>query len=161
MEASPEQIAALISYLRILPQPETGTRLAPERRQPNEAPRPDSHATVPVLVAANTSPALPKDNAMSAMIADSSGKSAMPLVPAVNSGRQLYVGRGCIACHGPKAEGTRIAPSLIGVSERFSGDKLSNLLHHPTDKMRDGGMPAVTVNDEQMAELIAYLSSLK
>jgi mono/diheme cytochrome c family protein len=95
------------------------------------------------------------------MIADSGGKPAMPLVPSPNPGRQLYVGRGCIACHGPKAEGTRLAPSLIGVSDRFPGDKLSDLLHHPTDKMRDGGMPAVTVSEEQMTNLITYLSSLK
>jgi mono/diheme cytochrome c family protein len=34
------------------------------------------------------------------------------------------------------------------------------LLHHPKKEMRDGGMPAVTVNDAQMKQLVAYLSSL-
>jgi mono/diheme cytochrome c family protein len=161
VEASPEQFAALITYLRTLPQPEPGKRVAPEHGLPDEASRPGSHATVPVLVAANTSPVLPKDNAIKAMIADSGGKPAIPVAQAPNPGRQLYVGRGCIACHGPKAEGTRIAPSLIGISERFPGEKLPYLLHHPTSKMRDGGMPAVTVSDEQLAELVTYLSSLK
>jgi len=161
VEASPEQIAALISYLRSLPLQEPGRLAAPEHRLSNAMVRQDAHPTDSVLVATNSSPAMLKDNAIPAMVADSGGKPAMPLVPAPNPGRQLYVGRGCIACHGPKAEGTRIAPSLIGISDRFPGDKLSYLLHHPTDKMRDGGMPAVTVNDEQMAELIAYLSSLK
>jgi mono/diheme cytochrome c family protein len=76
-------------------------------------------------------------------------------------GRELFVARGCIACHGINAQGTRIAPSLIGVANKFPGGKLPFLLQHPTSKMRVGGMPAVTVNDAQMTELVAYLSSLK
>jgi mono/diheme cytochrome c family protein len=77
-----------------------------------------------------------------------------------SGGRKLFVSQGCIACHGPAARGTNIAPSLIGVTAKFPGDQLPALLHHPTSKMRAGGMPAVTLDDAQMTDLVAYLSSL-
>ncbi len=32
----------------------------------------------------------------------------------VDAGRQLYVDKGCAVCHGQNAEGTSIAPSLLG-----------------------------------------------
>ena len=77
------------------------------------------------------------------------------------AGRSLFVAQGCAACHGSTAQGTRFAPSLIDITTKFPGDKLSTLLHHPTSKMRDGGMPAVTVNDSQMQQLVAYMAGLK
>ena len=59
------------------------------------------------------------------------------------------------------AQGTRLAPSLTGVADKFPGDALVNLLRHPTSKMRDGGMPTISVNEAQMSDLVAYLSSLR
>lgn len=76
-------------------------------------------------------------------------------------GRQLFVDRGCIACHGMNAQGTRLAPSLIGVADKFPGDKLPYLLRHPTSKMRDGGMPTISLNEAQLNDLVTYLSSLR
>jgi mono/diheme cytochrome c family protein len=76
-------------------------------------------------------------------------------------GRALFRSQGCFACHGANAQGTNLAPSLIGVGAKFPGDSLPNLLHHPTSKMRAGGMPVITVNDAQMVQLVAYLQSLK
>jgi ubiquinol-cytochrome c reductase cytochrome b subunit len=161
VEASPDQIAALVSYLRSLPMPGRGKQVTAEHGLADEALSQEPHVAAPVLVAANKPPALPKDNTIPATVADSSRRSAISIASTSVPGRQIFVAQGCIACHGPKAEGTRITPSLIGVSERFPGDKLPYLLQHPTNKMRDGGMPTVTVNDEQMTELVTYLSSLK
>jgi mono/diheme cytochrome c family protein len=72
----------------------------------------------------------------------------------------LFVSQGCSACHGPTGEGTHFAPSLIGVGKKFPGNALPTLLHHPTSKMRAGGMPTVKVNDAQLVQLVAFLSSL-
>ena len=75
-------------------------------------------------------------------------------------GRALFLSQGCAACHGPTAHGTQFAPSLINISKKFPGDKLPYLLHHPTAKMKAGGMPTVALPDQQFSQLIAYLDSL-
>jgi mono/diheme cytochrome c family protein len=75
-------------------------------------------------------------------------------------GHALFVSQGCSACHGTSGEGTHFAPSLIGVGKKFPGDALPTLLRHPTSKMRAGGMPTVKVNDAQLVQLVAFLSSL-
>jgi mono/diheme cytochrome c family protein len=77
-----------------------------------------------------------------------------------STGSVFFIAQGCAACHGTTGEGTHFAPSLIGITAKFPGDKLPNLLHHPTVKMRNGGMPAVVMNDSQMSLLVAYLSTL-
>jgi mono/diheme cytochrome c family protein len=59
-----------------------------------------------------------------------------------------------------EAKGTHFAPSLIGITKKYLPAQLTDLLHHPKKQMRAGGMPAVTVNDAQMKQLVAYLSGL-
>lgn len=75
-------------------------------------------------------------------------------------GREIFVANGCAACHGDNGTGTQFAPSLVGITNRFPGAKLPYLLHHPTSKMRDGGMPEVNVHGDDMQHLVAYLGSL-
>ena len=159
--APPDQMGSLISYLRTLPMPQPGKPIAKEPAQSNEASQQETHPATPVYVSLNNPPAVPEGNANPKAIVDSSVTPTASATTPPGSGRQLFIARGCIACHGVNAQGTQIAPSLIGVSARFSGDKLPYLLRHPSNKMRDGGMPPVTVNDEQMAELVVYLSSLQ
>jgi len=79
----------------------------------------------------------------------------------VQLGRELFRSHGCFACHGKSAQGTSLAPSLVGVSQRYPGDRLSELLHHPSSKMQEGGMPAITLAGPQFDELLAFLASLK
>jgi mono/diheme cytochrome c family protein len=76
------------------------------------------------------------------------------------AGRAVFVANGCMACHGRNAQGTHFAPSLIDITKLYPPAQLTNLLHHPKPAMRAGGMPAVMVNDAEMKELVAYLSSL-
>ena len=161
MVASPEQIVSLVSYLRTLPVPQPGGLPGPEQRVPEEASQPEMRPATPVHAGENAPHEAPAVNAVSGRPAAASEQAAASAATQPSSGRELFVERGCIACHGTDAQGTRIAPSLIGVAARFPGDKLPYLLHHPTSKMRDGGMPAVTVDEAQMTELVAYLSSLK
>jgi mono/diheme cytochrome c family protein len=48
----------------------------------------------------------------------------------------------------------------VGITRKFPGEKLPYLIHHPTKKMRDGGMPTINVQGEDMQHLVAYLGSL-
>jgi mono/diheme cytochrome c family protein len=150
---TPKQIASLISYLRTLPAPQRQSQSFAQLvvAEPAVVEPLALHETRPepaAPLAVNSSP-------------NPGANGAVAEAAQLNAGRTLFVSQGCIACHGPKAQGTHIAPSLIRVSTRFPGDKLPALLHNPTSKMRNGGMPAVVLNDAQIVELVAYLSSLE
>jgi ubiquinol-cytochrome c reductase cytochrome b subunit len=82
------------------------------------------------------------------------------LDPLVARGKGIFTERGCSACHGENGVGTAVAPSLVGVTSRFSKDGLVSLLHHPSPKMKAGGMPDVDVPNAEMDALIVYLGSL-
>jgi ubiquinol-cytochrome c reductase cytochrome b subunit len=75
-------------------------------------------------------------------------------------GHAVFVSQGCAACHGVNAGGTHFAPALVGISGKFPGEALPNLLHHPDAKMKAGGMPPVTANAAEMKQLLAYLTTL-
>jgi ubiquinol-cytochrome c reductase cytochrome b subunit len=159
--ASAEQIGSLISYLRTLPMPSPARQFALGHIVPDVASQTENRPAPPVFVATNTPPAFPGESAVPNRRADSVETATAPAAAQTSPGREIFVSRGCIACHGVHAQGTRLAPALVGVADRFPGGKLLDLLHHPTSKMRDGGMPVITLNDAQMSELIAYLSSLR
>jgi mono/diheme cytochrome c family protein len=161
MVASPEQIVALVFYLRTLPVPQPGGQAVPEQRLPEEASQPETRPPPRIHAGESAPPEIQAANAIESAPAALREPAAASAATQPSPGRELFLARGCVACHGTDAQGTRIAPSLIGVANKFPGEKLPYLLHHPTSKMRDGGMPAVTVDDAQMTELVAYLSSLQ
>jgi ubiquinol-cytochrome c reductase cytochrome c subunit len=78
----------------------------------------------------------------------------------IAAGRQLYL-TGCVSCHGANAEGTDLAPTLIGVGAASADFQLST-----------GRMPAANGNDRQairkqpaytpdeIRSLVAYVASL-
>ncbi len=149
ISASPTELGSLVAYLRTLAAPQPGKE-APIAKPttnaavaPEPSPSPNSSAVPNPAAAATTA----------APVANPAG--AQP-----SAGHALFVSQGCAACHGPSAEGTHFAPSLIGVGKKFPGAALPTLLHNPTTKMRAGGMPVVKVNDAQMVQLVAFLSSL-
>ncbi|MHB1840439.1 MAG: c-type cytochrome [Acidobacteriaceae bacterium] len=78
----------------------------------------------------------------------------------ITEGHAIFVSNGCSSCHGQQGTGTHFAPSLVGITHKFPGEKLPYLIHHPTKKMRDGGMPTINVQGEDMQHLVAYLGSL-
>lgn len=81
--------------------------------------------------------------------------------PEAAKGKEIFQQQSCNACHGDNAEGTAAAPKLIGVSAKFSPEKIEALLHHPTAKMTEGGMVPVDLSPADMTALVSYLSSLK
>ena len=156
----------LIAYLRGLRSPREQAQLAPAVAETGgsvpypemPAPPPDSVPAAPAVT--NVAPAKPAP----AQVAAAATPGAQPLTPSAASptpGRTLFLTQGCAACHGQMAQGTRFAPSLIGIGKKFPGDKLPYLLHHPTSQMRDGGMPTVTLNGPQLQQLVDYLNSLE
>ncbi len=80
--------------------------------------------------------------------------------PVARKGKDLFTDRGCGACHGDDGSGTALAPSLVGVTNKFPKDRLAALLHNPSAKMKAGGMPNVDATAEEMEALIAYLGTL-
>jgi len=87
--------------------------------------------------------------------ADDTSAAAM-----VARGEAIFKSHTCSTCHGEAARGTVAAPALVGMAKRRSPEQLKQILHHRTRAMIYGGMPPVSVSQNDMAALIAYLSSL-
>ncbi len=88
----------------------------------------------------------------------------------VTQGRQLFTGQGgCIACHGPQAKGTQLAPDLtdttwINVSGR-NYDEIVTLINTgvPQPASHPGPMPPMggaNLTSDQVHALAAYVISL-
>lgn len=154
IQATPEQVGSLIAYLRTLRVP---NQPAPKRTETVAQVDPPALANpaapvAPVSANSQPNPTAPATGAVN-------GKTAS--VTDTAPGRALFRSHGCVACHGVNAQGTPLAPSLLGVADKYPGDKLPALLHNPTRKMQEGGMPPITLDDRQIADLVAYLGSLK
>jgi ubiquinol-cytochrome c reductase cytochrome b subunit len=149
VDASPADLASLVAYLHTLPAPQPGNVPQAEQPIPSTSAEPEPSPTPTA-----SAPSNPSAPATAAAPTTASGGTQR------TEGHALFVSQGCAACHGPSGEGTHFAPSLIGVGKKFPGSALPTLLHHPTSKMRAGGMPTVKVNDAQLVELVAFLSSL-
>src|SRR5580704_6541514 len=97
--------------------------------------------------------------------AASSAPPAAPAPPSADplivKGATIFAAGPCGDCHGTRGEGTDKAPALIGISQKYSADRLAFLLHHRTPEMIDGGMPSVDLDQAETAALVAYLRSLK
>lgn len=152
-----EQRNAVIAYLRTLRLPQAQQAQAQAQAQA-APPAAEQGGSVPYPDMPPAAAASPNAAAPAAMTAAQAPTAAAAVAP--SPGRALFLSQGCAACHGPTAHGTQFAPSLINIGKKFPGDKLPYLLHHPTAKMRAGGMPMVTLKDAQLSQLVAYLGSL-
>ena len=81
--------------------------------------------------------------------------------PLAAKGKAIFESHYCTACHGEGGVGTAAAPALIGVGAKFSPDQITELLRHPTAKMKAGGMPTPEFPPDEMKALVAYVASLK
>jgi mono/diheme cytochrome c family protein len=152
--ASPKDVTSMVAYLR---------SLAPGKTVQPQTKAQETSATTPAQngPAAVATPAA-KPNTESATAAEPASAKAQSASSnlATSAGRSIFLANGCLACHGKDAQGTHFAPSLIGITKKYPPAQLTDLLHHPKKEMRAGGMPAVTVNDAQMKQLVTYLSNL-
>jgi mono/diheme cytochrome c family protein len=86
---------------------------------------------------------------------------AAALDPVAATGKKVYDGESCDACHGENGVGTNVGPKLAGATAQKSAEELTNLLRHPTAKMIEGEMKAVDVSDDDLKALVAYIKSVK
>src|SRR6476469_526554 len=71
-------------------------------------------------------------------------------------GEHLYDAH-CARCHGDEGRGTRSAPSLVPF--HWSYDEALELVRHPICDMPP--IPASAVSDAQVAQIVAYLKTIK
>ncbi len=80
-------------------------------------------------------------------------------------GRRLFVSKGCVRCHAVWGEGGTGGPDLGKVSPAGSFLQLAGILwnHSPqmTERMGEKGIRRPTFTPEEMAQLVAYLYSLR
>ena len=81
--------------------------------------------------------------------------------PLAAKGKAIFESLYCTACHGEGGVGTAAGPALIGVSAKFSTEQMTEILRHPTSKMKAGGMPTPDLSPDDMKALVAYIASLK
>ena len=73
-----------------------------------------------------------------------------------DSGERLYEGY-CRRCHGEEGRGTTQGPSLIPFD--WSDAEARELIRHPVCNMPP--VPASVVSDAQVAQIVAYLKTIK
>ena len=163
--ATPEEVSSVVAYLRTL---SPGNMKKPEKPQ-GASTVPVAHNEPAVANTSNTSASKPNTAAAvepgnAAASASTASAPAKPQAAAASNstapGRAIFVANGCFACHGREAQGTHFAPSLIDITKKYPPTQLAYLLRHPRKEMTAGGMPTVTVDDAQLRQLVAYLSSL-
>ncbi len=78
---------------------------------------------------------------------------------AESQGKEIFKAHGCAECHGTDGvAGTAAAPALAGTGKNFAPALLTTMLKHPTARMQQGGMPPVSLGDDELKALVAYVS---
>jgi mono/diheme cytochrome c family protein len=156
-----QERGAIIAYLRTM-HAAMQASAQPVQAAPPEIASSGGSVPYPEMAPAPATPAVANTSA------GTGAASAPATAPAVNAaalapspGRALFLGQGCAACHGLAGQGTQFAPSLVGVANKFPGNSLPDLLHHPTAKMKAGGMPTVALTGTPLQQLVSYLASLQ
>jgi mono/diheme cytochrome c family protein len=105
----------------------------------------------------------PEANASSPVQSPSSSNQAAsrpalaPLNELQTKGKLIFKAHRCADCHGADGlKGTAAARGLVGAS--FPPEVLANMLRHPTTVMKKGGMPPVSLSDDELKALVAYIS---
>ena len=81
--------------------------------------------------------------------------TSTPLPVADADGQQLFITKGCAACHGQTGEGTVLGPTVVGITE----EAVKVQVRTPRDQMPSFTMEQVS--DEELEELAHYISQLE
>jgi ubiquinol-cytochrome c reductase cytochrome b subunit len=85
---------------------------------------------------------------------------AKALSPAAAKGLLLFASESCLGCHGPEAKGGAGKFRMADVGKKHSVTELRELIRNPNAVMVKGGMEAVQLPDEELNELIEYLTTI-
>ncbi len=72
--------------------------------------------------------------------------------------RPMVYNQLCVACHTLGGQGGSVGPALDGVGERFDADYLKKWIRDPSAVKPGAKMPKLPISDEQLDELVAFLS---
>ncbi|MEP6991271.1 MAG: c-type cytochrome [bacterium] len=141
---SATDMTALVSYLQHLGTPATsGAAVVAARGSSSPA---QSAATVSKPDSTST-------------VAGASGTSARPMNQLELLGHMVFTAHSCATCHGRDGVGgSWAAPALANTGKSFPAVLLVTMLQHPTLRMRQGAMPAVSLSQGELDALAAYVS---
>ncbi len=88
-----------------------------------------------------------------------SASSDEPL--AATSNRPQVFNQLCIACHALAGQGGNVGPALDLVGDRYDRDYMKRWLTDPMSVKADSKMPKLPLTEEQIVELVAFLSTQK
>ncbi|MEM7200362.1 MAG: c-type cytochrome [Planctomycetota bacterium] len=67
----------------------------------------------------------------------------------------------CIACHSLDGQGGVVGPALDGVGGRYDKDYITKWLRDPLSVKKDSKMPKLPLSENDIVELVAFLSQLE
>jgi cytochrome c oxidase subunit 2 len=76
-------------------------------------------------------------------------------------GKKLFFDHGCFGCHTVGTMGTAIGPDLSAVGAKYPLDSLMQWLRDPSTQKPKAHMPKLTISEDDIRALAAYLSSLR
>jgi cytochrome c oxidase subunit 2 len=76
-------------------------------------------------------------------------------------GKKLFVDQGCYGCHMVGTMGTELGPNLSNVGARYSLSALMQWLRDPASQKPTAHMPKLTLSEDDIQALAAFLSSLR
>jgi mono/diheme cytochrome c family protein len=122
-----------------------------------------SPVTAPPATAAATRASAPGQPATAGTLSDSTlaatGAAKRPMNLLEFRGQSVFAAHLCATCHGTNGvRGTWAAPPLANTGKNFPPALLITLLQHPTARMRQGGMPAVSIRGGELDALVAYIA---
>ena len=75
-----------------------------------------------------------------------------------SAGAQVFAAN-CASCHGEGGKNGTVGPTLAGTG--LKAGQVAYMVRHPQGVDKDSSMPALTLSDKQVADVAAYVASLK
>lgn len=76
----------------------------------------------------------------------------------VANGSKLFAAN-CESCHGAGGKNGQVGPTLAG--EGFKAGQVAYMVRNPAGVDKDSSMPKLTITDKELADISAYVASLK
>jgi cytochrome c oxidase subunit 2 len=78
-----------------------------------------------------------------------------------DQGKKLFFEQGCYGCHMVGTTGTELGPNLSKIGEKYPPSALAQWLRDPSSQKPTAHMPKLTLSEDDIRALAAYLSSLR
>ena len=78
-----------------------------------------------------------------------------------SEGRQVFFSQGCYGCHRIGVAGTPIAHDLSHIGAKYTESELVSWLRDPAAQKPRAHMPRLTLQEDEIRALAAYLATLR